>query len=759
MPKAQQVSVRTLWSQRTCGALAASAVTLIACAGHAHADVVEPDAPVLSSTRPGVLSLRTGDVNMAALPDLLKQADDSLLPRESVLVTLTRPMSRFTRADLAAAGISLDGYVPSDTYLVRLPAWTVAQAKASGLIANIYVFDDAWKIAPELLADPTATPWKSDARVQDAKQGNVWVSLVLMPGAAAQPAVDALAKLPGTVHRNTSVLGEQRILDAVVPFAHIEQLRGVPGLQLAEPAPDFSLRSNALTRWVLQSNVVNAETIFARGITGTGQVIGIVDDPPNTLHCSLFDTNPIGPTHRKILAFNGPLNLVHPHGMHVAVTALGDSGDSSDRRGMAPGAKMIFGSIPAFGEQFVYDTLDLNRSQGAFIHNNSWGNDGTTAYDTTTRAVDRFVRDHEDQTVVFSVSNEATVRNPENAKNLLGIAGSRNYPTQDLACVGGIGPTADGRRKPDLLTPGCGITSAALPTEEDSCAVVTFPNGASFAAPSASGSAALVRQYFTDGFYPSGSARATDSFVPTGALVRAMLLSGAADMTGVQNWPNMTEGWGRILIDNALWFSNVTPAESRRSVVRDIRNSDPRALENFEGLTYFVDVTSNAQPVKFTLTWSDQPAELFSSITLVNNLDLVVTSPAGVTYLGNNFNTRFSAPGGVADDRNVVEQILVPSPAVGRWAVSVVATSVPMGPQGFALVSSGAVVDVPCNDIDFNNNMVFPEEQDVIDFFTVLSGGDCSTGNCDSIDFNNDGVYPSDDDVLRFLAVYGGEGC
>ncbi len=30
-----------------------------------------------------------------------------------------------------------------------------------------------------------------------------------------------------------------------------------------------------------------------------------------------------------------------------------------------------------------------------------------------------------------------------------------------------------------------------------------------------------------------------------------------------------------------------------------------------------------------------------------------------------------------------------------------------------------------CDDIDFNNNSVFPEEQDIIDFFNVLAGGTC----------------------------------
>ena len=747
--------VRSSVAARAAFALALAAGTLLS-AQVSRADVAVAPA---NAPRAGVMHLRTGDVAMAMLPNLLDGDAAGLLPQEPVVITLNRAMSRFTRADLAAMGITLHGYLPTDAYLASLPRWTVAQANAAGMLTSVYTFDGAWKLAPQLLADPTATPWKSAHRMQDAKAGNVWVTLVLMPGASVQAAIDAMQKLPGVQHRNTSVLGEQRVLDALVPVAQIESLRTLPGLQFAEPAADFAVRSNALTRWVLQSNVVGSESIFARGITGTGQVIGIVDDPVDITHCSLADTNPIGPTHRKILAYNGPLNLVNAHGMHVAVTALGDSGDATDRRGMAPGAKMIFGSIPPFGEQFVYDTFELNRSQGAFVHNNSWGNDSTTAYDTTTRAIDRFVRDHEDQTVVFSVSNEQTVRNPENAKNMLGIAGSRNYPNQDAACVGGIGPTSDGRRKPDLQTPGCGITSAALPTEEDACGVVTFPNGASFAAPSASGSAALVRQYFTEGFYPSGAAVASNGFIPSGALVRATLLNGAADMTSVQGWPNMTEGWGRILIDNALWFSGVTPAESRRLVLRDIRNSDPRALENFEGLTYSIDVTSSSQPLKFTLTWTDQPAELFSSLAMVNNLDLVVTSPAGVTYLGNNFNLRFSVPGGVADDRNLVEQINVPSPVTGRWLVSVVGTNVPMGPQGFALVTSGSVLDVPCNDVDFNNDMVWPSEQDVIDFFSVLAGGPCSTGNCDSIDFNNDSVFPSHEDVLRFLAVYGGEGC
>ena len=62
-----------------------------------------------------------------------------------------------------------------------------------------------------------------------------------------------------------------------------------------------------------------------------------------------------------------------------------------------------------------------------------------------------------------------------------------------------------------------------------------------------------------------------------------------------------------------------------------------------------------------------------------------------------------------------------------------------------------------CDGIDFNNNGVFPEDQDVIDFFSVLSGAECAA--CSDIDFNNNGVYPEDQDVIDFFTVLAGGAC
>jgi hypothetical protein len=68
-----------------------------------------------------------------------------------------------------------------------------------------------------------------------------------------------------------------------------------------------------------------------------------------------------------------------------------------------------------------------------------------------------------------------------------------------------------------------------------------------------------------------------------------------------------------------------------------------------------------------------------------------------------------------------------------------------------------------CDDIDFNNNGVFPEDQDVIDFFDVLAGGTPVTcdpvAGCNDIDFNNNAVFPEDQDVVDFFNVLAGGSC
>ncbi len=66
---------------------------------------------------------------------------------------------------------------------------------------------------------------------------------------------------------------------------------------------------------------------------------------------------------------------------------------------------------------------------------------------------------------------------------------------------------------------------------------------------------------------------------------------------------------------------------------------------------------------------------------------------------------------------------------------------------------------VGCDDIDYNNDGLFPDTADIDDFLSVFSGGSCSTGTCSDIDFNNDCLFPDTTDIDSLLTVFSGGPC
>jgi hypothetical protein len=295
--------------------------------------------------------------------------------------------------------------------------------------------------------------------------------------------------------------------------------------------------------------------------------------------------------------------------------------------------------------------------------------------------IDAFSRDYEDDLVLFAVTNLSTLKTPENAKNCLAVGATAQAPNQQNHCTGGRGPTSDGRRKPEIYLPGCGILSASSST---SCGT-TSSSGTSMACPAVTGCAALVRQYYEDGFWPSGAANAPDAFTPTAALVKATLLNGCNDMTGVAGYPSNQEGWGRALLDNSLYFTG----DPRKQIVVDTRNAT--GLSTGETAEWVLDV-GTGEELRITMVFTDVEAAHAALLTPVNDLDLEVDSPAGL-YRGNVFSGGSSTIGGSPDALNNVERVVVPSGAIGAgsWTVRVRGASVPRGPQGFAIHVSGDV--------------------------------------------------------------------
>src|SRR6185295_15462614 len=235
------------------------------------------------------------------------------------------------------------------------------------------------------------------------------------------------------------------------------------------------------------------------------------------------------------------------------------------------------GDLPGIGCPVV----DLNPvfqqtyDQGARIHTNSWGdNENATVqnnYSAGSQDVDEFLWNHKDFVILFAAGNSgpgaASVGSPSTAKSVISVgATQRGTAANSMASFSSCGPTSDGRLKPELTVPGQSIISANADnnTASNNCNTLSL-SGTSMATPGAAGFAALTRQYFADGFYPTGVANSGNAFTPSGALVKTALINSGINMTGTTAIPANCQGWGRVLLDDVMFFNG----DARKLWVKD----------------------------------------------------------------------------------------------------------------------------------------------------------------------------------------------
>ncbi len=496
--------------------------------------------------------------------------------------------------------------------------------------------------------------------------------------------------------------------------------------------------SNDTSIWLGQSGLDGGETtpIFDQGISGDGQIAAVLDTGLDADMCYFRDdalglppTNSSGGTavdlnQRKVIAVDfldpteDPLDPTHwdthGHGTHVTGTLAGDDLanpiDHDPGDGMAPGAKLVIqdagyqaddcGDLPGIGCP-VTDLIPIFQQaydQGARVHNNSW-NDNENAqvqnnYTDASQDVDEFMWNHPDFLIAFAIGNRAlggkgTMGSPSTAKNCITSGGTyRAEFAYALSDISAWGPTDDGRIKPDVVFPGASIQSAGNDGDvtTDNCATGVM-TGTSMTAPGVSGMALLTREYFAKGWYPTGVEVPANGFEPSAALIKAMLINSAVeiDIDAQGNpitIPGIEQGWGRILLDNALHFAG----ERRGLWVED-------HTSGFTGpgdppVTYMLEVHDSAEPLEVTLVWTDYPSTPAASTHLVNDLDLRVDGPGG-GWRGNVFFQGESIDHGTEDRLNNVENVFVREPATGVYSITISPYAIPSGPQPWALVVTG----------------------------------------------------------------------
>lgn len=518
------------------------------------------------------------------------------------------------------------------------------------------------------------------------------------------------------------------------------------------------------------------QPIFDQGLTGSGQIVAVADSGtspnagwfttldkgagPNTAITPAENPPPMPPAlgtlhaDNKIIAYwtqpGGPVDydFTSGHGTHTTGTVLGDAAgtfgastylpstpylsnhDLAD--GMAPNAQLLMqdaGPVSATSIiiQDFEGTLQQAHDAGARVHNNSWGAKTGGQYSGNDENLDRVTFDNEALLVVVSAGNDVAgamaTGSPGNAKNAVTVAALGHGGSLAKAGFSNSGPTRDGRMKPDIAAPGSSTISARNETSFSATTIATpqtrSMSGTSMSAPTVSGSAALLRQYFADGFYPrgyrydgqvtdriffdgfDGEAPVTPPGEPldvhnvSGPVAKAVMLNSTVLTTTPSTFPNTGTGWGRQWLDGNLWFHDTMPGGDDSRRLRVFERPNAAGLETGDVNEYVIDAIEAGTEFRATLAWFDAEGVAGATSALVNNLDLEVVAPGGNLYLGNQISGNVSVVGGSADAKDSVEQVRLTAPVAGRYTIRVKAASVPgngrpyTDRQGYGLAVSG----------------------------------------------------------------------
>lgn len=468
------------------------------------------------------------------------------------------------------------------------------------------------------------------------------------------------------------------------------------------------------------SGVDYARSLSELGLHGEGEVIGISDTGLDVDHGD-FGNRLRNPIYNLFGPDSSGADSNTGHGTHVTATLLGDGSGDSNSTGIVPESTFHFyqlevdssGILARWGS--LYDMFEHSFLNDANIHTNSWGSENLVGeYTSDSRSIDLFANDYPEMLVIFSsgdMSNSG-VASPSTAKNSLTVGASTtgafgSEPPGQVSDESSSGPTSDGRIKPELVSPGVMICSARAQeaglTTGGSCSESmhtdgTTPlymtlSGSSMATPVVAGASAMARQFLRE---------EVGLTTPNSDLIRAILVNGAEDI-GELDVPNPQEGWGQLNISNSIFPQS-------NGVNQTLFLDQDRNLLPGHSFIYTFEVSGN-NALDATLSWNDREGSASAdqnSSRLVNDLDLVVTSPSGEQFNGNDFTSGFSQSTGNIDNLNNLERVRIASTESGIWTVKIGHSG--GFSQDFSLVVSSNAVELQEADLTVVPNSIFSSE-------------------------------------------------
>ena len=279
------------------------------------------------------------------------------------------------------------------------------------------------------------------------------------------------------------------------------------------------------------------------------------------------------------------------------------------------------------------------------------------------------------------------------AKNILTlgavnpIPGGYNQPSDVVqASFTSLGPTQDGRIKPDVVADGVDVLSS-ISTADNAYDIYS---GTSMATPATTGSAFLLQQYYQ---------QLHSGVFMYSATLRGLLIH-TADEAGSNPGPDYTFGWGLIDLQKAAAVITADHTDTTQQIKQSSLTNGTKDSESF------AVVASGKMPVSATICWTDPPGTptsvplsshnyMDTVRKLVNDLDLrIKDNVTGKIYMPWILNP--SNPGAAATKgdnvRDNVEKVELDDSLIPGRSYTVTIThkgTLQRGTQAYSLIMSG----------------------------------------------------------------------
>ncbi|MCP4123553.1 MAG: S8 family serine peptidase [Bacteroidetes bacterium] len=557
------------------------------------------------------------------------------------------------QSSLRRSGIELLGYMEDGHYAARIMSGTLTDENLrTSDVEALALLDDTF----------LKTPLLEFYRSQQSIRG---YSVKLWHAGDAEAFRQALHEANISIEK---VDVENGVFKVLLGSADIDILTQFPGIAFIGPSLDgrVPLLDDAIN--MTRVNALQNTGPFGEDLSGEGINVGIWDGGLTGNH---IDIN--GNVTNVEKNFYSASDSKHP--THVAGVVTGKGHRDVRIKGMAPETDVYVWSFEGdiIGEmnQGISD-YNLNIINSSFYL--AEYNDPIFEtmcffpgyYVLESQGIDKMVRDN--PALVHTIANGNQNSDCQGGGGWsgipIGLQGSKNVISvgwldinEDFYGGSSVGPTYDGRLKPEVMAKGAQLLGPDLNHGYH------IRWGSSGSSPTVAGTVALLQEWYSDNF---GS-------MPDASLMRSVLCNTAQD--------------DRFLPgpDNLFGFGRINGLRALHSLQDTSFNID--AVSNAQTKNITIEVPAGVSQVNICLAWTDKEAVPGAAKTLVNNLDLRVTAPDMTVYMPWTLDPwmPWLPPVTGIDSVNNVEQVSLFTPVAGTYTISVEGKEVPFGPQDYSL--------------------------------------------------------------------------